>query len=130
MKVVSLLFSVYKSCTWFSVQVGLLFLYKFINKKSSKLNYIKFLLNNVVTDYSWFKVNHDCSWYMFACTSLTEEGVEGVVSTSNRFVTWHLTIRLDTMLQAVQLPACISNLYTGLAHMDADTFTLKIILQD
>ena len=62
---------------------------------------------------------------MLAGTGLTEEGVEGVVSTSDGLVTRHLTIRLDAVLQAVQLPAGISDLYTGLSDVDGDTLTLK-----
>jgi hypothetical protein len=34
---------------------------------------------------------------MFASTSLTEESVEGVISTPNGFVTWHLSIWLNAM---------------------------------
>ena len=70
------------------------------------------------TDYSWFQVNKDSSWHMLASSSLREEGVEGVISTSNGLVTWHLTIRLDAVLQAVQLPAGIAHLDSGLADMD------------
>jgi hypothetical protein len=55
---------------------------------------------------------------VFACTSLTEECVEGVVTTTNGLVTGHLAIRLDTVFQAVQLPAGITDLDTGLANMD------------
>jgi hypothetical protein len=55
---------------------------------------------------------------MFAGPSLTKEGVEGVISTSDGLVTWHLTIRLDAVLQAVQLPAGIAHLDSGLADMD------------
>ncbi len=62
---------------------------------------------------------------MFASSCLTEEGVEGVVSTSDCLVTGHLTIRLDSMFQTVQFPAGITNLDSGLADMDADTLTLK-----
>ena len=62
---------------------------------------------------------------MFASSSLTEEGVEGVVSTTDGLVTGHLTIRLDAMLQAVQLPAGIADLDTSLADVDTDTLTLK-----
>ncbi|TRY55671.1 hypothetical protein DNTS_016518 [Danionella cerebrum] len=64
------------------------------------------------------KVDKDCSWDMFSSSSLTEESVEGVISSSNSFVTWHLTIWLDTMLQAIQLPACIAHLGSGLADTD------------
>ena len=61
---------------------------------------------------------------MFTGSSLTEEGVEGVVTAADGFVTWHLTIRLDAMLQTVQLPAGVTNLDTGLTNMDTDTLTL------
>ena len=35
----------------------------------------------------------------------------------------HLAIRLDTVLQAVQLPAGVTDLYTGLADVDGDALT-------
>ena len=62
---------------------------------------------------------------MFARSSLTEEGVEGIVTTPTSFVTWHLTIRLYAMLQTVQLPAGVAHLDPGLADMDANTLTLN-----
>jgi len=74
-------------------------------------------------DYCWFQVNEDSPWDVFAGTSLTEEGVEGVVTTPDGLVTWHLAIRLDTMLQAVQLPAGVADLDTSLSEMDGDTLT-------
>jgi len=55
---------------------------------------------------------------MLASTSFAEEGVETVVSTSDSLVGWHLTIRLNAMFQAVQLPASITDLYTGLSNVD------------
>jgi hypothetical protein len=60
---------------------------------------------------------------MLASTSLRKESVERVITPTNGFVTWHLTIRLDTMLQTEQLPASIPNLDTGLAKMKAKSFT-------
>ncbi len=62
---------------------------------------------------------------MFASSSLAEEGVEGVITASDGLVTGHLAIRLDPVLQAVQLPASITDLDTGLSDVDGDTFTLK-----
>ena len=59
---------------------------------------------------------------MLAASCLIEEGGEGVVFV---FLVGHPTIRLDTMLQAVQLPAGIAHLDTSLPHMDGDTFTLE-----
>jgi len=69
-------------------------------------------------DNSWLEINEDSSWYVLSSASFTEEGVEGIVSTSDRLVTRHLTIGLDSVLEAVQLPAGISHLHSGLADMD------------
>jgi hypothetical protein len=57
---------------------------------------------------------------MLASTSLAEEGVEAVITSTNGLVAGHLTVGLDTMLQAVQLPAGITDLNTGLANMYRD----------
>ena len=63
---------------------------------------------------------------MFASSRLTEEGVEGIITPSNGLVTGHLTIRLDTVFQTVQLPAGIAHLDSRLTNMDRDTLTLQI----
>ena len=81
-------------------------------------------INLVLTDDSWLQVHKDSSGNMFASSSLTEEGVERIVSSSNGLVTGHLTVRLDAVLQAVQLPACIAHLGSGLADMHRNTLTL------
>ena len=64
---------------------------------------------------------------MLAGAGLTEERVEGIVTTADGLIAGHLAIRLDPVLEAVQLPAGITNLGTSLTHMDGDTFTLKSI---
>ena len=61
---------------------------------------------------------------MFASSSFSEEGVEGVVSSTDGFVAGHLTVWLDAVLQAVELPACIAHLDTCLTNMDGEAFTL------
>jgi len=61
---------------------------------------------------------------MLASTRLTEEGVEGVVSSPNSLVTWHLAIGLNAVFQAVELPAGIADLDTSLANVDGDALTL------
>ena len=61
---------------------------------------------------------------MFAGSGLAEEGVEGVVAAADGLVGGHLAVRLDTVLQAVQLPAGIADLDTGLANVDGDALTL------
>ena len=80
---------------------------------------------SILTDYGGLEINKDSTGYMLPRPGLAEECIESIIATSNGLITRHLTIRLDTMFQAVQLPACIANLNTGLAHVDRDTFTLK-----
>ena len=63
---------------------------------------------------------------MFSRTSLAEESIEGIIASSNSLVTWHLTVRLDSVFQAIQLPAGIADLHSGLADMDGYTLTLKV----
>ena len=57
---------------------------------------------------------------MLPSTSLTEEGVESIITSTNSPVTGHLTISLDAMLEAVELPARVPDLDTGLADVDRD----------
>ena len=74
--------------------------------------------DGIHTNYCGLQINEDGTGNMLASASLTEEGVEGVISTSDGLVTGHLTIRLDTVLETVQLPAGIAHLDSGLADMD------------
>jgi hypothetical protein len=57
--------------------------------------------------------------------SLTEESVEGVVGHTDGLVGSHVTIGADSMLKAVQLPAVVTDLDTGLTQMDGDTFCFQ-----
>ena len=77
-----------------------------------------------LTNNSGFQVNEDSPGNVLASSSLTEEGVEGVVSTTDGLVTGHLAVWLDAMLQTIQLPACIADLNASLANVDTDTLTL------
>jgi len=69
-------------------------------------------------DDSWFEINEDGSWDVFTSTSFGEEGVEGIITTSDGLVRWHLTIRLDTVFQAEQFPASITDLDTTLTNVN------------
>ena len=52
---------------------------------------------------------------------LAEERVEGVVSSADGLVGRHLSVRLNSVLEAVKLPAGIANLHARLSHVDRDT---------
>jgi hypothetical protein len=73
--------------------------------------------SNLVNN-SWFQVDENGSWNVFSGSGLREKRVEGIVASTDRFVRWHLTVRLDSVLQAVQFPARISNLDTGLSNVN------------
>lgn len=50
---------------------------------------------------SGLQVHKDSTRYIFASSSITEEGGEGVIMSTNSLLVWHLSIRLDAMLQTV-----------------------------
>lgn len=70
------------------------------------------------TNYRGLQVHKHCPWNVFPRASLAEESVEGVITNTNGLVRWHLAIRLNAMLKAVKLPACITHLHASLPHMD------------
>lgn len=78
----------------------------------------------VHTNDGGFQVNKDGPGNVLPSPSLTEEGCERVIVASGLFG-WHLAVRLDTVFQAVELPAGVPHLDTSLAHVDRDAFTLK-----
>ncbi len=63
-----------------------------------------------LVDDSWLQVQEDAARHMLAGAGLRKEGVEGIVATADGLVRRHLAIGLNTVLQAVELPAGIANL--------------------
>jgi len=51
-------------------------------------------------DNSWFEIEEYASWDVFTSTSFTEESVESIITTTDSFVRWHLSVRLDTVFEA------------------------------
>jgi len=49
-------------------------------------------------DNSWFQIKEHTSWHVFTSTSLREESVESIITTTDSLIRWHLTVRLDTVL--------------------------------
>ena len=74
-------------------------------------------------DNGWLEIEEDGSWDVFTSTSLGEEGVEGIVTTTDRFIRWHLTVRLDSVLEAEKFPAGVTDLDTGLTDVDRNDFS-------
>jgi hypothetical protein len=65
----------------------------------------------------------NCARNIFALSSLREEGAEALVWLSGLALISQVSIRLNTMLEAVKLPARVCNLATGLADVDRDDFS-------
>jgi len=78
--------------------------------------------SNLIDD-GGLEIEEDASGDVLASTSLGEEGVEGIITTTDGFVRRHLTIRLDTVLEAEKLPAGVTNLDTGLTDVDGNNFS-------
>jgi len=75
-----------------------------------------------------FQVEEDSSGDVLASTSFGEESVEGIITTSDGLVRGHLTIRLDTMFEAVEFPTSVTDLDTGLTNVDTDNFSHVCVL--
>jgi len=54
--------------------------------------------------------------------STLEESGEGIIPASGLATIRHCAIGSDPVLQAVQLPAGVSDLHASLTHVDAQTF--------
>ncbi|DAZ99380.1 TPA: LOW QUALITY PROTEIN: hypothetical protein N0F65_005282 [Lagenidium giganteum] len=69
------------------------------------------------------QIDEHGTWHMLAGARLGEESREGIVGAVHGRVARHLAIRLDAVLQAVELPAGIADLNTALAQVDGKDFT-------
>jgi hypothetical protein len=65
----------------------------------------------------------DGSRDIFSLASLGKEGAESLIRVCGFTFFGQVSIRLNTMLEAVKLPARVCNLATGLADVDRDNFS-------
>jgi hypothetical protein len=56
-------------------------------------------------------------------TSFREKGVEGVITTTDCLIAWHLPIGLDAVFEAEELPTSITDLNTCLADVKSNALT-------
>jgi len=74
-------------------------------------------------DDGGLEIEEDGAGHVLAGTGLREEGVESIVSASDGLVRGHLAIGLDSVLEAEELPAGVTDLDTGLSDVDGNDFT-------
>merc|ERR1719370_1401056 len=72
-------------------------------------------------NYTGLEVKEDSPRHMLACPGLREEGREAVVR-HRGLVGGKGAVGLKTVFKAVELPAGVSHLDTGLANVDRDAF--------
>jgi len=70
-----------------------------------------------------FEIKEDRSGDVLSGTSFGEEGVESIITTTDSLVRGHLTIRLDTVLEAEEFPTGVTDLDTGLTDVDRNYFS-------
>jgi len=84
-----------------------------------------------LVDDGRLKVDEDRAGDVLASSSLAEEGVESVVAASDGLVGRHLSVWLDTVLEAEEFPAGVSYLDSSLSYVNANDFShlnMKLIL--
>jgi len=69
-------------------------------------------------DHSGLQIDEHGSRNVLSSTGLRKERVEGIVSIANGLIGRHLTIGLNSMFKAKQLPASVTSLHTSLTNMD------------
>ena len=74
-------------------------------------------------DNGGLEIEEDGSGDVLTGTSLGEEGVESIVTATDRLIGRHLTIGLNTVLKAEELPAGVTNLDTGLTDVNGNDFS-------
>jgi len=69
-------------------------------------------------NYGGFQVKEHATGDVLAGTRLAEEGVESIITSTDGLVGGHLAVRLNTVLEAVELPAGVTDLDTGLSDVN------------
>jgi hypothetical protein len=78
-------------------------------------------------DNGGLEIEEDGSGDVLASTSLGEEGVESIITTTDSLIGRHLTIRLNTVLEAEELPAGVTDLDTSLTDVNGDNFAHVVV---
>jgi len=70
-----------------------------------------------------FEIEEYGSGDVFSSSGFREKGVEGIISSSDGFIGWHLSIGLDSVFKAEQFPAGVTDLDTTLSDMNRNYFS-------
>jgi hypothetical protein len=74
-------------------------------------------------DHSGFEIEEHASGHVLAGTSFGEESVESIITSTDSLIGGHLTIRLNAVFEAEELPAGVTDLDTSLSDVNVDDFS-------
>lgn len=75
-------------------------------------------------DNRWFKVDHNCTRNKFSSWGMNEKCLNAIVVEVGATIVVDLAVWTNFMFKAVQLPACWTQLDTGLANVNWNTLSL------
>lgn len=67
-----------------------------------------------------FQIQENGSWDVLSSSGFREESVEGIITTTDSFIRWHLSVWLNSVFKTEQLPAGITDLDTSLTNVYGD----------
>jgi hypothetical protein len=71
-------------------------------------------------DNGWFQIQENGSWNVLSSSGLGEESVESIITASDSFIGWHLSVWLNSVLKTEQFPTGITDLDTSLTNVNGD----------
>lgn len=74
-------------------------------------------------DDGGFEIEEDASGDVLSGSGFAEEGVEGIITATDGFVGGHLSVRLNSVLEAEEFPASVTDLNTSLTNVNGDNFS-------
>jgi len=72
---------------------------------------------------SRLEIDENATRNVLAGTSLREKGVEGVITATNSLIRWHLSVRLNSVLKTVELPAAVTHWDACLTDVKGKNFS-------
>jgi hypothetical protein len=91
-----------------------------------KLFWVEQLSVSTSSDFinnSGFQIQEDSSWDVLSSSGFREESVEGIITTADSFIRWHLSVWLNSVFETEQLPTGVTDLDTSLTNVNGDNLS-------
>jgi hypothetical protein len=74
-------------------------------------------------DDSWFEIQENGSWNVLSSSGFGEECVEGIITTTDCLIRWHLSVWLNSVFKTEQFPTGVTDLDTSLTNVNGDNLS-------